>query len=108
MTLKEFLSGEAELLAGILNLGPLERGHYIQIGLGTGFYIPEADYQAAQARANELRAVQFVGITKGGKALHGTRDEIHGNRDSAGLVAWIFPQSKDAEPWHCGSAKPGA
>jgi hypothetical protein len=89
-TLKEFFHG-ADLLADPMNLGPLDRGHYIQIGLGTGFYIPEADYQTAQSLANESRQVQFVGVTKAGLAIHGTREEIHANPESAGVIAWIMP-----------------
>jgi hypothetical protein len=90
MNLREFFAG-ADLLEDPMNLGPLDRGHYIQIGLGTGFYIPECDYQAALTRANDLHQVQFVGVTKGGQAIHGTHEEIHGHPESAGVIAWIMP-----------------
>jgi len=91
MNLKQLFAG-LDPLADAMNLGPIEQGHYIQIGLGTGFYIPESDYEAAQSRANEMRQVQFVGVTRAGIPIHGTRDEIHANPESAGLVAWIFPK----------------
>lgn len=108
MTIREFFSGQADLLADQLNLGPLSHGHYIQVGLGTGFYIPESAYQAAQAHANETRTVQFVGVARNGAALFGTRDEIHADPDSSGVVAWIFPQARPGEltsdgvnTWQC-------
>jgi len=90
MTLQEFFHG-LDPLAEPIVLGPLDRGHYIQVGLGTGFYVPEAEYQQAQAQANETRSVQFIGVTKAGAAIRGTRDEIHANPDSSGVVAWIMP-----------------
>lgn len=92
--LKQLLKDAAGLMDHQINLGPLERGHYIQVGMATGFYIPEADYQTAQARANELHTIQFVGVTKAGAALHGDREEILAHPESAGIVAWITPGVK--------------
>lgn len=91
MTLKEIFRGLDPLEP--MNLGPLNRGHYIQIGLGTGFYVPEADFQQVQERADETRQVQFLGVTKEGTPIHGTRDDIHANPQSAGLIAWIVPKA---------------
>lgn len=96
MTIKEFFHG-ADLLADPMTLGPLTQGHYIQVGMGTGFYVPEADYQLALARATESRAVQFLGVTKAGAAIHGTRDDIHQHPHSAGVIAWIFPETKPGD-----------
>lgn len=68
-------------------------GHFIQIGVGVGgFYIPEADFQLAQARANQLRKVQFVALAKDNSAIHGTREELHVDSRCAGYIAWIFPE----------------
>ena len=94
MTMKEFFRGLDPLAP--MNLGPLDRGHYIQIGLGTGFYVPESDFQLVQGRANETGRVQFLGVTKAGAPIHGTRDEIHANSESAGLVAWIMPNTRES------------
>lgn len=91
MTIREFFCG-LDPLSETLNMGPLDRGHYVQIGLGTGFYIPESDYEQAQAAADETRKCQFVGVTKAGYGLHGTREEILENPESSGVIAWIFPK----------------
>lgn len=80
-----------ETLTASANLGPLESGHYVQIGMGLGFYVPEAAFQAAQAAANESRKVQFLGVTKAGEPITGTRESIFDHPESAGLVAWIVP-----------------
>jgi hypothetical protein len=74
------------------NLGPLSTGHYVQIGMGLGFYVPERDYADLQALANVTRRTQFLGITKTGEPLFGTREEIAAHPESAGLIAWIAPQ----------------
>lgn len=73
-------------------VGPLTEGHYVQLGLGLGFYVPESDFQVAQQRANETGKVQFLGISKDGRALHGTREEIKAMPDLAGQIAWIVPR----------------
>jgi hypothetical protein len=85
----------SNLLSDPMNLGPLDRGHYIQVGIGTGFYVPEDDFQTLQARANETHTVQFLGVTKAGAPILGTREEIHANPESAGLVAWIMPRHEN-------------
>lgn len=71
--------------------GIREGGVYIQVGLGNGFYIPKADYDRAQALADETRKVQFVGLARDGSGLHGTREELLYNPNLAGFIAWIFP-----------------
>lgn len=80
------------LLASPMRLGPLTEGHYITIGCNVGFYLPELDFQAAQSRANELRKIQFLGLTRDGEILSGTREEILEHPDSAGVVAWVLPK----------------
>lgn len=72
-------------------LGPVTTGHYIQIGMGLGFYVPESDYQLAKRTANATHRVQFLGVTLGGDPIHASREEILNREDSAGLVAWILP-----------------
>ena len=73
-------------------VGPLTSGHYVQIGMGMGFYVPEEDYQRVQALADETRKVQFLGVTRNGQPLTGRRDEINNHPESAGMIAWIVPQ----------------
>lgn len=72
-----------------VNLGTLTAGHYVQVGMGMGFYVPEESYQAVQQIANETGRVQFLTVDKEGQPIHGTRDECleRGN----GCVAWIVP-----------------
>ena len=72
-------------------VGPLRAGHYVQIALGLGFYVPEADYQRAQELANESGKVQFLGVTRDGRALAGTREQVLTSADSAGVCAWVVP-----------------
>ena len=83
----------SEVLALNGIVGPLTRGHYIQIGMGIGFYVPEADYQLAQSRANQTRLVQFLAVTRDGRAVHGSRRELLDRRDLAAGIAWIVPQN---------------
>jgi len=71
--------------------GTREGGVYIPVGLGHGFYIPAADYEAAQARAAIAGKVQFVGLARDGSAVHGTRDELQRDPRVDGYIAWIFP-----------------
>lgn len=75
-------------------VGPLRAGHYVQIALGLGFYVPESDYQCAQELANETGKVQFIGVTRDGRALAGTRDHVLNSADSAGVCAWVVPNRK--------------
>ena len=77
------------------NLGPLTAGHYVQISLGTGFYVPERDFAELQKLANLTRKIQFLGVTKSGESMFGTREEIAARPDSAGLIAWIVPQQEE-------------
>jgi len=72
--------------------GPLTSGHYVQLGMGMGFYVPEADYELAQYRANETGKVQFLAVDKAGNALHGTREELLANPEMSGQIAWIVPR----------------
>jgi hypothetical protein len=74
------------------NMGPLTAGHYIQVGMGFGFYVPEADFAELQKLANVTHRIQFLGVTTTGEPIYGTREEIHARPDSAGLIAWIVPQ----------------
>ena len=73
-------------------LGPLTAGHYIQIGMGAGFFVPERDYETAQGIANATRRVTFLAVSHEGKTI------ICADRDralivaTAGLIAWITPQ----------------
>ncbi|HEY2351968.1 MAG TPA: hypothetical protein VGH83_05625 [Candidatus Acidoferrum sp.] len=75
-----------------MNTGPLTRGHYVQIGIGIGFYVPEDAFQCVQSIANETGQTQFLGVTKDGRALHTSRDELLAQPDLAGGIAWIVPQ----------------
>lgn len=74
--------------------GPLREGHYVQISLGMGFYVPEAAFHAAQQRATTTGHIQFLGITRDGRVLEGDRETILAYPDSAGLVVWIVPGGK--------------
>jgi hypothetical protein len=80
-------------LASPRNFGPLTAGHYVQVGLGFGFYVPELDFAELQALANVTRNIQFLCVTKAGAPLYGTREEILEHPESAGVVAWIVPQN---------------
>lgn len=71
--------------------GPLREGHYVQISLGMGFYVPEAAFHAAQQRATATGRIQFLGVTRDGRVLQGERETILAHPDSAGLLAWIVP-----------------
>lgn len=73
--------------------GKEEGGHFIPIGLGGGFYIPEADFQLAQGHANITGKVQFVGLAKDGSAIHATREALHVDANCDGFIAWIFPEA---------------
>lgn len=81
-----------EFRAAPKNLGPLNDGHYVQVGLGFGFYVPESDYQELQRLANTTGRIQFLGITRDGNPLYGSRDAITAHPDSAGCIAWIVPK----------------
>jgi hypothetical protein len=85
----------AKKLTAHQNFGPLTDGHYVQLGIGMGFYVPEADYQIAQRRANETLKVQFLSVDSLGRALHGTREELLGNPECKAGIAWIVPQGRD-------------
>lgn len=71
--------------------GPLREGHYVQISLGMGFYVPEVAFHAAQQRATATGRIQFLGVARDGRVLEGDHETILGHPDSAGLVAWIVP-----------------
>lgn len=72
--------------------GPLNDGHYVQVGMGLGFYVPEADFQIVQRLANESRKVQFLSVDRLGRPLYGSRDELLTNPECAGVIAWIVPR----------------
>lgn len=74
-----------------VNVGALTAGHYVQVGMGMGFYVPEEAFQSAQSKANLTGKIQFLGVTKNGVQIHGTREEILDHPNSAGVVAWIVP-----------------
>lgn len=85
-------------------LGPLtsrpgieQGGHFIQVGVCSGFYIPEADYQLALDRANESGKVQFVGLAKNGSGIHATREALHVDPNCDGYIAWIFPEASNGK-----------
>ncbi|HET6220151.1 MAG TPA: hypothetical protein VFE27_24195 [Acidobacteriaceae bacterium] len=72
-------------------LGPLKDGHYVQVGMGVGFYVPEADFQTVQRLANETGKVQFLSVDRLGRPLRGSREELLANPECAGVIAWITP-----------------
>lgn len=74
------------------NLGPLESGVFIPVAAGAGFYVPELEYHELKALATATKRVQFLGVTKDGRCLFGTREQILDSPESAGLVAWIHPE----------------
>ena len=74
-----------------VNVGPLQSGHYVQVGLGMGFYVPESDFEALQERANQTHKIQFLGVTKAGIPLTGSREQILDDPNTAGVCAWIVP-----------------
>lgn len=103
------------------NVGPLTSGRWIQVGGSLGFFVPESDYQLAQLEADLTGRVQFLGVTRDGRALavckcgetaaqHGNgnccclvpgclcprfssdRDRLLSHPDSAGVCAWITPK----------------
>jgi hypothetical protein len=86
-----FKNGSA-LLSEPMNLGPLTGGEYIKVGINTGFYVPKADYDLLKTKADETGKLQFLGVTKSGAPIHGTREEILDHPESVGLVAWIKPE----------------
>lgn len=69
--------------------GPLAAGVYIQISLGTGFYVPQDAFDRCKAEANRTHRIQFLSITSAGEPVTGTRDECL--ERGCGLVAWIHP-----------------
>ncbi|HTH42865.1 MAG TPA: hypothetical protein VL498_06855 [Terracidiphilus sp.] len=73
-------------------LGPLNEGHYVQVGIGLGFYVPEADFETVQRLANETRKVQFLSVDRLGRPLYGSREDLLNNPDCAGVIAWIVPR----------------
>lgn len=73
--------------------GIAEGGHFITVGYCGGFYIPETDYLAALAIANETRKVQFVGLAKDGSGIHASREALHVDPNCDGYIAWIFPEA---------------
>jgi hypothetical protein len=75
-----------------ITFGPLQAGHYVQISLGLGFYVPESDYKDLQREANRTNRTQYLGVTKSGQPLRGeSRDSVISHPESAGVVAWIVP-----------------
>jgi len=73
-----------------VNFGSPKEGVYIQVGLGSGFYVPQGAYDDCKRIANETRKVQFLTVTKDGEAIHGTREECQAKGD--GGIAWIVPE----------------
>ncbi|HKD38223.1 MAG TPA: hypothetical protein VKB78_15525, partial [Pirellulales bacterium] len=57
-------------------------GHYIAVGAGFGFFVSERDFRDLQDLANALGKVQFLGVTRDGQSLFGTREEILEHPDS--------------------------
>jgi len=84
-------------LAPPAHAGIAEGGHFIQVSMGHGFYIPEADFKLAQERANQLGKVQFVGLAHDGSAIHATREELHVDARCEGHIAWILPAPKGGD-----------
>jgi hypothetical protein len=75
-----------------ITFGPLQAGHYVQISLGLGFYVPESDYKDLQREANRTNRTQYLGVTKSGQALRGASlAEVISHPDSAGVVACLVP-----------------
>lgn len=72
-------------------IGPVTKGHWVQVGMGIGFYVPEEAYQCVQAIADDTRRVQFLAVTKDGRAIHASRDELVSNPEVSGGIAWIVP-----------------
>lgn len=84
-----FLNGVGTFPRGRIT-GPLAEGHYINLCIGLGFYVPEDDFQIAQEKANKTGCTQFLSVDSFGQAVHGSRD--HCMEFGSGCIAWITPE----------------
>ncbi len=66
--------------------------HYIPVGLGWGFYIPEKDFQFALEQASLQHRIWFVANMRDGRVKHSTsRDALYNDPHCNGEIAWIHP-----------------
>lgn len=81
----------AEHCSSATILGPLRSGRWIQLTLGIGFFVPEADFLQLQERANKTGRIQFLAVEDDGRPVHGTREQLLANPKIKGGIAWIVP-----------------